>query len=78
MRLTIAILFLPLVILAGLSLTPRNFHAFSTTILFALWMIATALCFARGFYISREHRFLGWLCVAVAVTQLALAFLPRV
>jgi hypothetical protein len=40
-------------------------------ILVPLWIASSIFCFIWGFYISRHSRLLGWLCLLVALAQLA-------
>jgi hypothetical protein len=77
MRLTILFLLLPVVMFFGFLFVLDHSDALALP-LFILWMLTAVVCLAWGFYISRRHRLLGWLCVGVALLQFVLAFLPAI
>jgi hypothetical protein len=75
MRFTILILLLPFLMFLGLLLAVDHSDA-AIPPLWILWLISVVVCLAWGFYISRRRRFLGWLCVGVALLHFILLLLP--
>jgi len=44
---------------------------------FALvWLLCSILCLAWGFYVSPQHRSMGWTCVGFGLIQFGLLLLP--
>lgn len=77
MKLTPFILILPFFILFAAWSEPGLSQRFGMA-LFIVWLLSAFACFGWGVYISRQNRFLGWLCVAVGFIQLILFLMPVV
>jgi cytochrome b len=43
-----------------------------------VWILSIIICLGWGVYISRTSRFLGWLCVAVALIMIFFMLMPVV
>jgi hypothetical protein len=77
MKLTPFILLLPFLILSTVWFG-RSFCIRFGAAMFIVWILSTIACFGWGVYISRQHRFLGWLCVAVGIVQIAILLMTGV
>ena len=76
MKLTPFILVLPFLILfLAAHIEPSLGQRFGMA-LFIIWLLSAFACFGWGVYISRQNRFLGWLCVVVGFIQLIFFLMP--
>ena len=55
-----------------------NVPAFSGLALLVFWILSIVVCLGWGVYVSRQSRFLGWLCVVVALIQIFIMLMPTV
>ena len=75
MKLTPFILLLPFLILST-ALFGRSYCVRFGAVMFIAWLLSTVVCFGWGFYIYRQHRFVGWLCLVVSSIQFFILLMP--
>jgi hypothetical protein len=77
MKLTIFTLVLPVVIfLVGISVISRPASDAMIETFLAVWALASLVCFIRGIFIFRQHRYLACCCFVTALVQVVFAILP--